>query len=222
MKTRSNLFVVLCTGAAILALAACGSAAAPTAAPAPTVAPAATTAPKPTDAPKPTEAPKPTDAPKPTVASTATTAPKPTDAPTATAAPAATEPVTETASGDVARPSNPGGAGAAIKLKGDVTAGAKVFVDNCKKCHGDAGATGIDNPGSTDGTVPNLNPIDDTLIDKDAVVFATNIDLFIEHGSTPGGKSPTQLMAAFGDKKTLTPQQIADVIAYIISLNPAK
>ena len=40
-------------------------------------------------------------------------------------------------------------------LKGDATAGQKVFVDNCEKCHGKQGATGIDNPGSTDGTVPD-------------------------------------------------------------------
>jgi len=182
MKTGSNFIIALCTGAAVLTLAACGSAATPTTVPtvAPTTAPAATTAPKATEA--------------------ATTA-------------AAKEP---------ARPSNAGGPGPAIKLKGDVAAGAKVFVDSCKKCHGDAGTTGIDNPGSTDGTIPNLNPIDDTLVDKDPVVFATNIDLFIEHGSTPGGSKPKEVMDAWGDQKKLTPQQIADVIAYIISLNPAK
>jgi mono/diheme cytochrome c family protein len=107
-------------------------------------------------------------------------------------------------------------------MQGDVAAGAKVFVDNGKKCHGDEGKVGIDNPGSTDGTIPNLNPIDDTLIDKDPVVYATNIDLYVEHGSMPGGKSPKEVMTAFGDEKKLTPQQIADAIAYVMSLNPAK
>jgi mono/diheme cytochrome c family protein len=43
--------------------------------------------------------------------------------------------------------------------------------------------------------------------------------LFIEHGSTPEGDNPAKSMPAWGDNNTLTPQQIADVIAYIMSLN---
>jgi mono/diheme cytochrome c family protein len=78
---------------------------------------------------------------------------------------------------------------------------------------------GVANPGSTDGTVPPLNPIDGTLIDPDPKVYATNLDLFLEHGSTPEGPSPKQTMPAWGDDKKLTAQQIADVIAYLISLN---
>jgi mono/diheme cytochrome c family protein len=92
-------------------------------------------------------------------------------------------------------------------------------VDNCQKCHGDQGQGGIDNPGSDDGTIPPLNPIDATLIDKDPKVYATNLDLFIEHGSTPAGTNPKETMPAWGDENKLTPQQIADVIAYIIRLN---
>ena len=42
----------------------------------------------------------------------------------------------------------------------------------------------------------------------------------IEHGAKPAGSNPERSMPAFGDRKMLTPQQIADVIAYIISLNP--
>ena len=53
----------------------------------------------------------------------------------------------------------------------------------------------------------------------DLKTFATNLDLFLEHGSTPEGTNPTFSMPAWGDKKLLTPQQIADVIAYVISLN---
>ncbi len=75
------------------------------------------------------------------------------------------------------------------------------------------------NPDSDDGSVPTLNPIDPTIASKDPKVFATNLDLFIEHGSTPEGPSPALKMPAWGDAKTLTPQQIADVIAYIMSLN---
>ena len=137
----------------------------------------------------------------------------PTGAPTATTAP------TTAAAAEPARPSNPGGPGTAVTLKGDATAGGVVYVANCKKCHGDNGTGGVSNPGSSDGTVPALNPIDDTLKSSDPVVYATNLDLFIEHGSTPGGDKPTQVMTAWGDEMKLTPQQIADVIAYVISVN---
>ena len=127
-----------------------------------------------------------------------------------------------TATGEVARPSNPGGPGAAIGLTGEPKAGAQIFVDNCQKCHGEKGVGGVENPGSTDGTIPPLNPIDETMVAKDLKVFATNIDLFIEHGSTPEGPNPKEKMPAWGDDQKLTPQQIADVIAYLISLNLAK
>jgi mono/diheme cytochrome c family protein len=123
------------------------------------------------------------------------------------------------ASQEVARPSNAGGPGEAINLTGNATAGATVFTENCVACHGDQGKGGIPNPGTDDGTVPELNPIDPTLVSSDAKTFATNLDLFIEHGSKPEGDSPTLEMKAFGDEKLLTPQQIADVIAYVISLN---
>jgi mono/diheme cytochrome c family protein len=121
-----------------------------------------------------------------------------------------------------AKPSNGGGPGQAVTLTGDATKGAQVFVDTCVRCHGDQGKTGIANPGSKDGTIPPLNPIDSSMVNKDFKTFATNIDLFIEHGSTPEGDSPSLVMTPFGDNKVLTPQQIADVIAYVISLNPAK
>jgi S-disulfanyl-L-cysteine oxidoreductase SoxD len=140
-------------------------------------------------------------------------------------APAATAPVTSTTEVTptvaVARPSNPGGPGLAVSLTGDVTAGEKIFIDSCKKCHGDQGAGGVANPGSTDGTIPPLNPIDETLIDSNPSTYATNLDLFLEHGSTPEGTDPKETMPAWGDTKKLTPQQIADVIAYVMSLNPA-
>ncbi len=126
---------------------------------------------------------------------------------------------TEAPAVEVPKPSNPGGPGEAINLQGDATAGAVVFVDKCKECHGDEGKVGIENPGSTDGTVPSVNPIDEAMVSSDYKTFATNIDLFIEHGATPEGENPAKSMDAFGDKKELTPQQIADVIAYVISLN---
>jgi mono/diheme cytochrome c family protein len=130
--------------------------------------------------------------------------------------PAASEPEpTE----EVARPSNPGGPGAAVNLTGDPASGQQIFVANCQICHNTEGKGGNPNPGSGDGTIPPLNPIDPTLINPDPKVFATNLDLFREHGSTPEGPGPTFSMPAWGDKQLLTPQQIADVIAYVMSLN---
>lgn len=132
-------------------------------------------------------------------------------APIATTDPSATD--------DVARPSNPGGPGPALNLVGDPKAGALVFAANCTPCHNQEGHGGIVNQGSDDGTVPALNPIDPTLVNKDPKVFAYNLDLFIQHGSTPAGDNPARSMPAWGDQKRLTDQQIADVIAYVMSLN---
>lgn len=126
---------------------------------------------------------------------------------------------TESAAGEAAKPSNAGGPGEAVNMTGDATKGADVFTANCVACHGPEGKGGVANPGSDDGSVPPLNPIDSTMVNKDYKTFATNIDLFIEHGSTPEGDKPTLNMLPFGDNKTLTSQQIADVIAYVISLN---
>jgi mono/diheme cytochrome c family protein len=130
------------------------------------------------------------------------------------------EAATPAAGGDqVARPSNPGGPGEAVTLKGDPAEGEKIYVANCIPCHNTQGQGGILNPGSDDGTVPALNPIDPTLISGNYSTFAYNIDLFIQHGSTPAGSNPTLKMPAWGDENKLTQQNIADVIAYLISLN---
>lgn len=142
--------------------------------------------------------------------------------PTATSTVAPTPTATEEPTVEVARPSNEGGPGAAVGLTGDPKAGEQVYKKTCAVCHGDQGKGGVVNKGSDDGTVPPLNPIDSSLIDKDAKVYATNVDLFLEHGSTPSGSKPEKVMLGYGDKKLLTPQQIADVIAYIMSLNPAQ
>ena len=112
-----------------------------------------------------------------------------------------------------------GGPGTATSMIGDVSQGEALFADTCATCHGPAGAEGIPNPGSADGDVPPLNPIDPTLVSSDPKVFATNVDLFIEHGSTPEGSSPEIDMPALGDSQTLTTQQIADLIAYVMQLN---
>ena len=139
----------------------------------------------------------------------------------ATVQPTAPTSVTSTPAGveEVPEPSNPGLPGSAINLTGDPKSGQALFVSNCASCHGTEGQGGILNPGSSDGTVPPLNPIDPLLKDPDPKIFASNIDLFIQHGSVPEGISPFRTMPGWGDKNGLTQQQIADVIAYIISLN---
>lgn len=144
--------------------------------------------------------------------------PTPATTPTFTAAEAETQTAGE--SSDIARPSNPGGPGEAVNLTGNANTGGQLFTTNCVACHGAQGVGGVPNSGSTDGTVPELNPIDSTLKNPDYKTFATNIDLFIQHGSTPAGTNPIFRMPAWGDTKGLTQQQIADVIAYLISLNP--
>jgi mono/diheme cytochrome c family protein len=103
--------------------------------------------------------------------------------------------------------------GKAVNLTGDPVAGMVVYNGYCKSCHGLAGTGGVVNPGSDDGTVPELKPIDMDFKD------ATAMDLVIEHGSTPAGDKTAAKMPAFGDEGTLKPQQIADVIAYILELN---
>lgn len=107
--------------------------------------------------------------------------------------------------------------GAALALTGNAGNGATLYVANCKKCHGDQGKGGVSNPGSSDGTIPPLNPTDPQFKIGN---FRLNLDLFIEHGSTPEGPSPVNVMDAWGDKRKLSAQQIADLIAYILSLNP--
>jgi mono/diheme cytochrome c family protein len=117
------------------------------------------------------------------------------------------------------RPSNPGNPGPAVSLAGDANRGRSLFGQYCAACHGPEGVQGVPNPGSDDGVVPVLNPIDPSLTSADPKLYATNIDLFIEHGSVPSGDSPLIMMPSFGEGKMLTDQQMADLIAYVIQLN---
>ncbi|MDO9302204.1 MAG: cytochrome c [Anaerolineales bacterium] len=140
--------------------------------------------------------------------------------PTAAMPPTLTVAEAEAENSGIPLPSNPGGAGEAVNLTGNAATGADLYAVNCIPCHGAEGVGGIANFGSTAGVVPALNPVNPKLKDPTYKTFAVNLDLFIEHGSTPTGTNPIFLMPPWGSSGTFSQQQIADVIAYLISLNP--
>lgn len=109
--------------------------------------------------------------------------------------------------------------GEAASLAGTVARGDTLFAQNCAYCHGPKGTDKVPNPGSDDGTVPALAPVDPEMADKDPGVFASNIDRYIQHGSIPDGPQPGLFMPDWGDSKALSQQEIADLEAYIMSLN---
>jgi mono/diheme cytochrome c family protein len=143
--------------------------------------------------------------------------------PTATPAPEEPPPAGEPTgpTPEPARPSIAGDAGSAAAMTGDPAVGQTLFGSICAACHGPEGAAevGLPNPGTEDGIVPPLNPIDPSLVSQDPDTFATNIDLFLEHGSVPAGLSPRLMMPAFGDSDMLSDSQLANVIAYVMYLN---
>jgi mono/diheme cytochrome c family protein len=109
--------------------------------------------------------------------------------------------------------------GEAAYVIGNADHGRDIFELKCASCHGPQGTDKVPNPGSDDGFVPALNPIDQDLLNKDPQAFAKNIDTFIQHGSVPSGPNPQFHMLDFGDDHILTQQQIANVEAYILHLN---
>jgi ubiquinol-cytochrome c reductase cytochrome b subunit len=102
---------------------------------------------------------------------------------------------------------------------GDAENGAVLFKERCASCHGQEGKGGVPNPGSHDEVVPALNPVDSLLFSTDPRFFARNIDIYIQQGSVPGGPDPALKMLPFGDSNALTQEEIANVEAYILSLN---
>ena len=108
--------------------------------------------------------------------------------------------------------------GKAASLIGNRQKGERLFVANCQSCHGPQGTDNVPNPGSNDGTVPPLNPIDPELANKNPSLFATNIDRFVQHGSIPDGPNPALFMPNWKRSK-LSQQDIADLEAYIMHLN---
>jgi ubiquinol-cytochrome c reductase cytochrome b subunit len=107
----------------------------------------------------------------------------------------------------------------APRLIGNPGHGELLFAQYCGSCHGTQGKGGVPNPGSEDGTVPALSPIDRELYEPDPDRFVSKIDPFLQHGSVPPGSRPALKMPDFGDSRILTQQQIAHLEAYVLGLN---
>ena len=107
----------------------------------------------------------------------------------------------------------------AAALTGRWEQGKALFEKRCQSCHGPRGTDKVKNPGSADGTVPPLNPIDPALARKTPSAFAANIDRFIQHGSIPDGSKPVLFMPDWGDTRALSQQEIADIETYVMRLN---
>ncbi len=112
-----------------------------------------------------------------------------------------------------------GPVGGAAFIIGSAENGADLYKEQCLSCHGVEGKGAIPNPGSDDGTVPPLNPIDRKLYNADPAVFAATIDKIMQHGSMPSGPHPALHMPAWGDTRSLTQQEISNLEAYILKLN---
>ena len=106
------------------------------------------------------------------------------------------------------------------ELTGDPNSGQQIFAANCVLCHNTAGKGGNPNPGSRAlEQFPALNPINRAR--KFGSYDVCNEFLSVRPAwFTPAGPGPTFSMPPWGDKNVLSQQQIADVIAYLISLNP--
>jgi ubiquinol-cytochrome c reductase cytochrome b subunit len=109
--------------------------------------------------------------------------------------------------------------GKAAFIIGSAENGADLYKEQCISCHGPGGRGGVANPGSDDGTVPPLDPIDRALYNVDPKVFAASIDKMIQHGAMPSGPHPALHMPAWGDTRSLTQQEISNLEAYIMKLN---
>jgi ubiquinol-cytochrome c reductase cytochrome b subunit len=109
--------------------------------------------------------------------------------------------------------------GPASNIIGSADHGSLLFGQTCATCHGPQGTDKVPNPGSDDGHVPSLNPVDPDIYKAEPKTFAATIDRYIQHGSRPEGPAPALSMLPFGDSNALTQQQIADIEAYILRLN---
>lgn len=103
--------------------------------------------------------------------------------------------------------------------------GSTLFVLYCVECHAEKGTKGVENPGSADGEVPSLNPIDPEITGKTTQEFVDGLDAYLQNGSVPEAAtstpnaSPRLKMPSFGNTYALTQPQIADLEAYVMRLN---
>jgi mono/diheme cytochrome c family protein len=109
--------------------------------------------------------------------------------------------------------------GPAAYIIGSPERGIVWYTQVCLFCHGPEGTGNIPNPGSEDGKIPALNPINMNLSSRDPLAFAVKIDRFLQHGSVPQGPNPKFQMPAFGDNRELSQQAVANLEAYILQLN---
>jgi mono/diheme cytochrome c family protein len=145
----------------------------------------------------------------------------------APAEPVAPNPAVKESTAPASAPAEPARTAAPSGSSGDTAAdmignpeiGARFFASICQSCHGSEGKGGVPNPGSEDGSVPPLNPIDRELFSPAPGTFAASLDRFLQHGSTPPGPGPALKMPAFGDASTLTQPEIANLEAYVLRLN---
>jgi len=106
-----------------------------------------------------------------------------------------------------------------FKMIGAPRHDAILFELYCAKCHDKAGTDNVPNPGSQAGVVSALAPIAPGLFSADTVEFAANIDRFIQQGLTPLAPALTLQIPAFGTTHPLAVQEIANIEAYVLSLN---
>ena len=112
-----------------------------------------------------------------------------------------------------------GAPGEAASIIGNVVVGRKLYALNCATCHGMNGSKGEINYGSRFGRVPSLDPVNKALFSKSPNQFAENIDRFIQHGFMKADPPTSLTMFDYGDSYTLTQPQIANIEAYILSIN---
>lgn len=124
----------------------------------------------------------------------------------------------------VSTPPGPGPSVASTQI-GGAEHGQQLFTSFCVECHGVRGVKGVANPGSLDGEVPSLNPIDPEITGKNPAEFVAGLDGYLQNGSVPepatstANANPRLKMPSFGNTLALTQPQIADVEAYVMQLN---
>jgi mono/diheme cytochrome c family protein len=93
-------------------------------------------------------------------------------------------------------------AGPTATLEESAAAGQAIFARRCASCHGAQGSG---------GRARTLNPASASMRGSGQQAFSENLTEIITHGK---GRMP-----AWGDSGRLTAEEIAEVVAYILSLN---